>query len=659
MQPKKLVLAASALAAALSAGVAYADIVTNDIDVSVDATVESMNLTVGGGNGATTYRIVTTGAPEGDPKNGCNFTGGSILRVAVNNSNPAAATVSTTTLTFDACNDTFPLTVTPVAAGSATISLSEVVENTPGTFDLAPATFSVTVTIPADVTAPVIVPTVTPAPNGAGWNSTDVTVTWSVTDAQSTVTSSTGCGPTNLTSETSGTVVTCSATSAGGTASQSVTVKIDKTAPTLTGAASPAPNGAGWNSADVDVSFDCADTGSVQSGIATDTVDDETLSDDGAGQSVTSSGSCVDAAGNSASAATVSGINIDQTAPTIEGSASPAANGNGWNSTDVTVSFTCSDDGSGIVTDTVAGATVTTEGEDQEVTSTGECVDAAGNSADPVTVDGISIDKTAPTLTGAASPAPNGAGWNSADVTVAFDCQDSGSGVDVDTVADVVLSTEGAAQSVTSSGTCVDMAGNVAGPATVSGINIDKTAPDVSIVKPADGGTYTFHQTVLANWSATDAFSGIASAIGTVASGVAIDTSSLGGKTFTVTATDVAGNVTVATADYEVVPYIFGGFKTPVTISAKDFKKMSTVPVKFTIVDPQGNSTDGAVATLKVNGVPAVSSGGSNVGNSFRFDPVALQYIFNLSTKQLSLGANTLLVTLDDGQTRSITITIR
>jgi hypothetical protein len=40
-----------------------------------------------------------------------------------------------------------------------------------------------------------------------------------------------------------------------------------------------------------------------------------------------------------------------------------------------------------------------------------------------------------------------------------------------------ILTGDGANQSVTNTGTCIDSAGNVAQPATVAGINIDKTPP--------------------------------------------------------------------------------------------------------------------------------------------------------------------------------------
>ena len=42
-------------------------------------------------------------------------------------------------------------------------------------------------------------------------------------------------------------------------------------------------------------------------------------------------------------------VNIDGTPPDVEGSASPDPNGNGWNDSDVIVTFVCSDDLSGIV----------------------------------------------------------------------------------------------------------------------------------------------------------------------------------------------------------------------------------------------------------------------------------------------------------------------
>src|SRR5207247_2682311 len=124
---------------------------------------------------------------------------------------------------------------------------------------------------------------------------------------------------------------------------QSVTnINIDKTKPVITGGRTPAANANNWNNTNVTVSVTCADTGG--SGVDTNTVAGATVSTEGENQSVTNTGSCVDKAGNTADSATVSGINIDKTPPNPPTAVrAPAANANGWNNTDVTVTF--NDDG--------------------------------------------------------------------------------------------------------------------------------------------------------------------------------------------------------------------------------------------------------------------------------------------------------------------------
>lgn len=86
---------------------------------------------------------------------------------------------------------------------------------------------------PLDSTPPVITPSVTGPAGNAGWYVGHVTVSWTVADPESDVSTS-GCDDTTLTEDTVETTVTCSATSAGGSASDSVTVGIDQTDPTIT-----------------------------------------------------------------------------------------------------------------------------------------------------------------------------------------------------------------------------------------------------------------------------------------------------------------------------------------------------------------------------------------------------------------------------------------
>lgn len=75
---------------------------------------------------------------------------------------------------------------------------------------------------------------------------------------------------------------------------------------------------------------------------------------------------------------------------------------NGWNNTNVTVNWSCTDSLSGAVSP-IASQTVATEGLNQN--TTGLCTDNTGNSASN-TQSGINIDKTAPTLAPTVSPNP-------------------------------------------------------------------------------------------------------------------------------------------------------------------------------------------------------------------------------------------------------------
>jgi len=83
----------------------------------------------------------------------------------------------------------------------------------------------------SDDTPPTIIPTVSGTLGNNGWYVSNVSVFWTVTDAESPVSSTSGCGTTQVISDTAGMTFTCTATSEGGTASQSVTVKRDANPP--------------------------------------------------------------------------------------------------------------------------------------------------------------------------------------------------------------------------------------------------------------------------------------------------------------------------------------------------------------------------------------------------------------------------------------------
>ena len=128
---------------------------------------------------------------------------------------------------------------------------------------------------------------------------------------------------------------------AGNRGTDSVKVKLDKTAPSISGAIVSGQLGnGGWYVGPVKVHFTCSDS---LAGVAV-CPDDVTLTENGANQSVTRQ--AVDFAGNTASA-TVDGINIDHEKPTIT-SVSPQTGGVYTLGSGAAPSCAASDDFSGV-----------------------------------------------------------------------------------------------------------------------------------------------------------------------------------------------------------------------------------------------------------------------------------------------------------------------
>jgi hypothetical protein len=306
-------------------------------------------------------------------------------------------------------------------------------------------------------------------------------------------------------------------------------INVDKTAPTISASRNNPANGNGWNNSDVTVSFVCGD---LLSGTASCSL--AQVFGEGAAQSAT--GTVTDLAGNTAST-TLSGINVDKTAPTIVAQRNVAANANGWNNSDVTVSFVCSDALSG------AASCSPTQlfGEGAGQSASGTVTDLAGNSAS-TTLSGINVDKTAPTISASRDKAPNANGWNNSDVTVSFVCTDGLSGTASCSATQVFG--EGAAQSAR--GTVTDLAGNTAST-TLSGINVDKTAPTLvwGAPTPAPNAAGWNNTDVTIPYTIADGLSGV----GTAPTSSSITLTTEGASvTGTVTVTDLAGNTTTFTS---------------------------------------------------------------------------------------------------------------
>ncbi len=495
-----------------------------------------------------------------------------------------------------------------------------------------------------------ITPTVVGTTGANGWYTSDVNVTWSVVDNESAISTQSGCTAQNITSDTSGVTFTCSATSAGGSSSQSVTIKRDATAPTITLVDRTAANSNGWNNSNVTVNWSCSD---ATSGVVAASAS-QTVSNEGANQTAT--GTCTDNAGNSASA-TQNSINIDKTAPTISAAATTNPNANGWYKSDVTVHFTCADNLAG-VTNCPADQVLSSEG--AAVASTAQTItDLAGNSSAASNVVTVKLDKSAPTISAAATTQPNANGWYKSDVTVHFTCVDALSGLATNACpADQVLSSEGAAVASTAQ-TVSDLAGNQSAASNVVTVQLDKTAPVVTITGVSNNGSYTLASVPTAGCSTTDALSGVATQATLNVTGGNPD----GTGSFTATcsgATNKAGNTGSASATYSV-GYNWTGFFQPVdnlpvvnTVNAGQ-----AIPIKFSLGGNFGLNifASGYPASQNVS-CGSGSSGGTSpidqtvtAGNSsLQYDTTTQTYIYVWKTDKAWSGTcRTLLVKLIDG----------
>lgn len=192
----------------------------------------------------------------------------------------------------------------------------------------------------------------------------------------------------------------------------------------------------------------------------------------------------------------------------------------------------------------------------------------------------------------------------------------------------------------------------------------DTTAPTIAIDGIQEGAAYLVNSAPTATYSATDGASGMASQGASLTGGNA---NGVGIYTYTVTAADKAGNVATKSITYSVV-YGFGGFLAPLNLG-KPFKYGSTVPVKFSLTDSNGNFLSSAVATITAqkyanevaagDPIEVSPAGGANQGNLFRYDASANQYIFNLDTSGMSVGTWDLIVSLDDKTAKRSRISVK
>lgn len=393
-------------------------------------------------------------------------------------------------------------------------------------------------TIKIDMTAPATAASQNPAQPASGWNNGDVTVTLSPSDSGSGIASTSyridgGAAqpymqPFVISAEGDHTVTFSSIDVADNAEiEQSVHVRVDKTAPVPAIDIAPAPNGAGWNNTDVNVTVSGTD---LISGVASVSYkinggSPSTQSGSSFGFPINGDGVvsvdywATDNAGNASSPLTKS-VKIDKIKPTSTSSLSQAPSSFGWNNQDVTVTLNATDTQSGsgvagivykvnngdpqlILGDHAVVSAITAEG---TTTINYYAIDAAGNQEDTHTLV-ILLDKTAPTAEfGAQLPAANGYGWNNSSVSVPYSASDSLSGLDPNTPAGALsFNSQGDNQLV--SVTIRDKAGNETTISRPEPVRIDTTPPVISGTDESDSVWHNAPQS--RNYGVTDTLSGV------------------------------------------------------------------------------------------------------------------------------------------------------
>lgn len=537
-------------------------------------------------------------------------------------------------------------TTSSVSSGSGTINLTATCK------DLAGNTGTATYQVRVDPTAPTANPSQSPAANDAGWNNTDVTVNWNwvFTGAEIDTANCT----TSLTSSGEGTL-TLSATCADVALNQRTvpyTVKVDKTAPvvTVTGVSA----GATYELGSVPTAG-CSTTDAL-SGVATQASLSVTGGNpDGTGSFTATCSGATDIADNSAAPVSASYTVTpppDTTAPVITPNVVGTLGANGWYVSDVTVSWTVVDAESAI--DSQSGCeTESVSSDTAGVTFTCAATSAGGSSSESVTVK---RDATAPTISAAATTAPNANGWYNSDVTVQFTCADNLSGV-TSCPGDETLSGEGAAVNSTAQ-TTSDLAGNTSAASNVVTVQIDKTAPVVTVTGVSNNASYILGSVPTAGCSTTDALSGVATQATLTVTGGNPD----GTGSFTATcsgASDNAGNSGSASVTYNVL-YNWSGFFQPVDNlpTVNTVNAGQAIPVKFSLGGNYGLNIF-ASGYPQVQQVSCGGNGGSSspieetvtAGNSsLQYDPATGVYTYVWKTDKAWGGTcRQLVVRLVDG----------
>jgi len=334
---------------------------------------------------------------------------------------------------------------------------------------------------------------------------------------------------------------------------------------------------------------------------------------------------------------------------------------NGWYTSEVSYACTASDAGSGLANAADASFTLETTGDGADSTPSRAVKDKAGNTTVAGPFGPFHIDTVAPSV---ACGAPAGTlgknGWYTTAVTVACTGSDATSGLDDPGDASFVLSTSGEGSDSIVARAVSDVAGNSTSTAAFGPFDVDLNDPTVTTSSPADDAVLILGSSAHAAYACADTpeGSGIETCAGTTADGDAIDTSSVGPHTFSVTATDHSGRTTTLAHTYSVV-FEFSGLTAP---AGKSWGKAgSAVPIWFSLGGVSDVSAMEGVASLAVScdtGEALSSASAIKMNGGISYDDGRFHLVWK-TDKSWAGTCRQLRVTLSDGTTHTATFSYR
>lgn len=333
----------------------------------------------------------------------------------------------------------------------------------------------------------------------------------------------------------------------------------------------------------------------------------------------------------------------------------------GWYTSEISYACTAGDAQSGLANASDASFTLETTGDGTGSTPSRAVKDKAGNTTVAGPFGPFNVDTVAPSV---ACGAPAGTlgtnGWYTSAVTVGCTGADATSGLADAGDASFALSTSGEGAGSIGARTVSDVAGNSSSTGSFGPFDVDLNDPTITTSSPSDGAVFVLGSMAHADYTCADTSegSGIETCAGTTPDGDAIDTSSVGPHSFSVTATDRAGRQTTITYRYDVV-FEFGGLTAPA--GKWSANAGSAVPIWFSlggVSDPSAVQGVTSAAVSCDTGASMSAASAITMNGVIKYEDGRFKFVWK-TDKAWRGGCQELRISLSDGTTHTAVFSFR